>query len=64
YTGTAVMFGQSALALALDEDRLPTAAGVLTPATGIGTPLVERLRTHRFTVETSGVEGAAGRHVR
>ncbi len=51
YSGTAVMLGESALALALDED-LPAAAGVLTPATGIGLPLVERLRTEGFTIET------------
>ncbi|MGL4745086.1 MAG: saccharopine dehydrogenase family protein [Dermatophilaceae bacterium] len=62
YTGTAVMFGQSALALALDEAQLPTAAGVLTPATGIGAPLVDRLRTHGFTIETSQVDDTAGEH--
>ncbi len=52
YTGTAVMFGQAALALALDGDRLPeSGGGVLTPATAIGSPLAERLREHDFTVE-------------
>ncbi len=51
YTGTAVMLGESALALALDEDRLPHRAGVLTPATAIGDVLVERLRAHGFTLE-------------
>lgn len=51
YAATAVMFGQSALALALDGDRLPHAAGVLTPATGIGGPLVDRLRDAGLTVE-------------
>lgn len=44
YKATAVMLGESALALALDEDRLPDAAGVLTPATAIGSVLTERLR--------------------
>lgn len=44
YKATAVMLGESALALALDTDRLPDAAGVLTPATAMGTVLVERLR--------------------
>ncbi|MGL5927490.1 MAG: saccharopine dehydrogenase family protein [Dermatophilaceae bacterium] len=62
YLGTAVMLGQAALSLTLDEPRLPTAAGVLTPATGIGAPLVERLRTHRFTIETSRVDHATGGH--
>jgi short subunit dehydrogenase-like uncharacterized protein len=45
YKATGVMFGESALALALDEGRLPDAAGVLTPATAIGEVLAERLRT-------------------
>lgn len=44
YKATAVMFGESALALALDEERLPQVAGVLTPATAIGSVLTERLR--------------------
>jgi len=51
YTGTAVMLGESALALALDEDRLPARAGVLTPATALGDVLVERLRAQGFTLE-------------
>jgi short subunit dehydrogenase-like uncharacterized protein len=48
YAATAVMLGESALALALDGDRLPDHAGVLTPATGIGLPLVDRLRAVGF----------------
>ena len=51
YSGTAIMLGQSALALAFDGDALPDAAGVLTPATGIGQPLVDRLRAHGFTFD-------------
>jgi short subunit dehydrogenase-like uncharacterized protein len=42
YAATAVMMGQSALCLALDET--PERAGVLTPATALGQPLVDRLR--------------------
>jgi short subunit dehydrogenase-like uncharacterized protein len=53
YDGTAVMFGQAALALACDD--LPQMAGVLTPATGIGAGLAERLRAHDFTVTTTRV---------
>lgn len=49
YAATAVMLGQSALSLALDDG--PQAAGVLTPATAIGTVLVERLRAADFTFE-------------
>jgi short subunit dehydrogenase-like uncharacterized protein len=43
YAATAVMLGESALCLALDRDRLPERAGVLTPATAMGTVLAERL---------------------
>ena len=50
YAATAVMQGQSALCLALDRDRLPDAAGVLTPATAMGMPLVERLRERGFEI--------------
>jgi short subunit dehydrogenase-like uncharacterized protein len=51
YKATAVMFAESALALALDGDRLPDRAGVLTPATGIGVVLADRLRAAGFTIE-------------
>ena len=44
YGATSVMLGESALALALDGDKLPDRAGVLTPATGIGVRLADRLR--------------------
>jgi short subunit dehydrogenase-like uncharacterized protein len=52
YAATAVMLGESALALALDGDRLPDRAGSLTPATAQGMVLVERLRAagHTYTV--------------
>ncbi|MBR7744742.1 saccharopine dehydrogenase NADP-binding domain-containing protein [Phycicoccus sp. BSK3Z-2] len=56
YSGTAVMLGQSALALVAGEG-LPDAAGVLTPATALGAPLVERLRAHDFTLEVERLEG-------
>jgi short subunit dehydrogenase-like uncharacterized protein len=51
YKATAVMLGESALALALDGDRLPDRAGVLTPATGIGDPLIDRLRSAGFRID-------------
>jgi len=50
YAATAVMLGESALSLALDRDRLPAAAGVLTPATAMGDALVERLRARDFAL--------------
>ncbi len=55
YAATAVMFGESALCLALDEDRLPARAGVLTPATAMGTRLAERLRAAGQTYEASAL---------
>lgn len=50
YAATAVMLGESALCLALD-DCPPPPAGVLTPATAMGTALVERLRAAGSTLE-------------
>ena len=52
YKATGVMLGEAVLALALDGDALPDAAGVLTPSTGIGIRLAERLRDagHSYTV--------------
>ncbi|GIJ71130.1 saccharopine dehydrogenase family protein [Virgisporangium ochraceum] len=51
YAATAVMLGESALALLLDRDALPrVAGGVLTPATAIGDALVERLRAAGFEI--------------
>jgi short subunit dehydrogenase-like uncharacterized protein len=44
YGATAVMLGEAGLCLALDEEKLPERAGVLTPATAMGAALVERLR--------------------
>jgi short subunit dehydrogenase-like uncharacterized protein len=51
YAATAVMLGETALGLALDGDRLPARAGSLTPATALGSVLVERLRTAGHTYE-------------
>lgn len=51
YAATAVMLGETALALAHDGAHLPATAGVLTPAAALGMPLVERLRARRFTID-------------
>ncbi|AZS37579.1 Putative trans-acting enoyl reductase [Microbacterium lemovicicum] len=51
YRGTAVMLGESALCLALDD--LADHAGVLTPMVAMGQALAARLRAHRFTLDTS-----------
>jgi short subunit dehydrogenase-like uncharacterized protein len=50
YAATSVMLSQSALCLALDRDELPGHAGVLTPATAMGAPLISRLRTAGLTL--------------
>lgn len=66
YDGTSVMLGQAALSLALDDPRegadgaegLPGGiaparlAGVVTPASGLGLPYVERLRRNGFRLTT------------
>jgi short subunit dehydrogenase-like uncharacterized protein len=53
YGATRVLFGESALCLALDGDRLPDRAGVLTPATAMGTVLADRLRAAGQTLDVS-----------
>lgn len=50
YGATAVMLGESGLALAFDE--VPLRGGVLTPMVALGGSLVERLRAQGFTIET------------
>jgi short subunit dehydrogenase-like uncharacterized protein len=50
YAATSVMLGESALCLALDRDLLPARAGVLTPATAMGTALAGRLRAAGHTL--------------
>ncbi len=57
YGETAKMLGEAAVCLAKDDDALPQRHGVLTPATGMGMHLVERLRAAGMTLETREVEG-------
>ena len=57
YKATSVMFGQSALALALEAERMPQRAGVLTPATAIGAVLAERLRAAGHTYDVQPLDG-------
>ena len=49
YAATARMITESALSLILNRDSLPKASGVLTPATGIGEILVNRLKNRGIT---------------
>jgi short subunit dehydrogenase-like uncharacterized protein len=51
YAATAVMLGETGLCLALDRESLPDRAGVLTPATAAGLPLIGRLRAAGQTFE-------------
>ncbi|MBE2254483.1 MAG: saccharopine dehydrogenase NADP-binding domain-containing protein [Myxococcus sp.] len=51
YGETAKMLSHAALCLAQDEAKLPPRAGVLTPATALGMPLVERLRGAGMTFD-------------
>jgi short subunit dehydrogenase-like uncharacterized protein len=44
YSETAKMVSESALCLALDRDKLPSRAGVLTTASAMGERLIERLQ--------------------
>jgi short subunit dehydrogenase-like uncharacterized protein len=55
YAATAVMLGESALCLAQDRDALPDRAGVLTPATAMGTALANRLRSAGHTLATQRI---------
>jgi len=55
YAATSVMHGETALWLARDPDRLPDQAGVLTPATAMGTALAGRLRSAGHTPATQQI---------
>jgi short subunit dehydrogenase-like uncharacterized protein len=57
YAATAVMLGESALCLAVDQDRLDSGGGVLTPSVAMGDALVERLRIAGMTL-TVGPDAA------
>ena len=52
YAGTAKMLGESALALALDKEQLPSHYGILTPSVAMGEHLVARLNAAgiRFSI--------------
>ncbi|MGU3498624.1 saccharopine dehydrogenase family protein [Mycobacterium sp. C31M] len=52
YIATAVLLGESALALALDRDKLSGLRGVLTPAAAMGDALLTRLPAAGATLET------------
>jgi short subunit dehydrogenase-like uncharacterized protein len=51
YAATSLMLAESVLLAASGDPAVPDRAGVLTPATGLGMPLVERLRAAGMTFE-------------
>jgi short subunit dehydrogenase-like uncharacterized protein len=53
YAATAVLLGESALALARDRDQLPDRRGVLTPASAMGDALLKRLAAVGVTVHVA-----------
>ncbi|GAY14937.1 trans-acting enoyl reductase family protein [Mycobacterium sp. shizuoka-1] len=55
YSATAVLAGESALALVLDRDRLPDRHGVITPAAAMGDVLLDRLPAAGVAFETVGL---------
>ena len=59
YGGTAIMFGETALALATDGG-IPRRTGVCTPATAVGDVLTDRLRAQGFTFEVERLPRAGG----
>jgi short subunit dehydrogenase-like uncharacterized protein len=61
YGETAKMLGEAALCLALDTDKLPAMAGVLTPASAMGAPLLERLRRAGMVFTVEDAAAAKGR---
>ena len=59
YKATAVMLAESALALALDRDRLPKRSGVLTTAVAMGDALIDRLRNAGFSIDATELTDSA-----
>lgn len=51
YGATARMVGEAAMCLVCGRIDSPVAGGILTPASGIGTPLADRLREAGFTID-------------
>lgn len=51
YGSTAVMISEAALCLALQGNELQSEGGILTPASAIGMPLIDRLRAAGLTFE-------------
>ncbi|MGA5302557.1 saccharopine dehydrogenase family protein [Nucisporomicrobium flavum] len=62
YAATALMLGEAALALIHDREALPESeGGVLTPATGLGDALVNRLRAAGVEITARALTGTPTR---
>jgi short subunit dehydrogenase-like uncharacterized protein len=59
YGATARMLGEAGMCLVREETESPLEGGVLTPASGIGTPLADRLRAVGFTMAVDEANGTA-----
>jgi short subunit dehydrogenase-like uncharacterized protein len=59
YGATARMLGEAGVCLVRDETASPLDGGVLTPASGIGEPLADRLRAVGFTVTVDEATGGS-----
>lgn len=55
YKATAMMFGEAALTLALDRNRLPDRRGVLTPVVAMGDALLDRLLAAGMTIRVDSL---------
>lgn len=56
YKATAMMFGEAALTLALDRDKLPERSGLLTPVSAMGDALITRLQAAGMTIEAAALD--------
>ena len=59
YGATARMLGEAGMCLVRDDIASPLEGGVLTPASGIGEPLADRLRAVGFTVTADEATGVS-----
>ncbi len=61
YGATATMIGEAAICLCHEEIDSPVAGGILTPASGIGEPLADRLRAAGFRIDVTTRTGRVDR---
>ena len=64
YGATARMLGEAAMCLVRGEVDSPLSGGVVTPASGIGTPLADHIRDAGLTVRVGEWVGKRDRDTR